>query len=275
MELHEHMAQVYEDNLEPIKAMPHWRTIIRLDRKREEIRDKLISMYYLTNQDKQLIELYIEELKYRQQDKDLYYDLGNLHSSRGEVRKAEGIFWKLFKIFPDELNAGLRLIDIYEYRRNSSMAFKIYDDLIEKKLANQDLILRYVGYLVQDKKIFKASQILEQAIVDFSKNLVLQETLADTYVQLGARQKALKLYEQLYRENPQDNKTALNLADIYAGLRNYKKAVEFLENYHENQQGDYRSHHLLGDMYAALGDTNVSQREYEAALTLLRASAGK
>ena len=275
MTLHKHMAEVYEDNLEPIKAVVHLEALMWLGDKRKEIRYQFISLCQLTDQYKQLIGFYEEELKQGLADRDTYYALAKIYSRQRKDREAEGVLLKLLKDFPNEVKAKLQLIGIYEYRGHMNKAFRIYEDLINKKLVDVDFILRYVNHLFQKKEIIKSSEVLEKASVDFPESFTLKETLANTYFQLGEKKKAVKLYEQCYQQNSQNDRIVLSLANIYADLKDYKKATECLEKYHEKNQGDYRSHHLLGDMRAALGNTDASQREYEKALKLLRINSGK
>lgn len=106
---------------------------------------------------------------------------------------------------------------------------------INNNLEKPEYVLLKGINLKQKGEYSEALVIFEEILKEDSKNKVLLEEIAESYIKLGDYKKAVFYYEEAMRYSERDVRLIKNLAYTYYLDKNYKKSLEYLEKLYEKE----------------------------------------
>jgi DNA-binding SARP family transcriptional activator len=119
--------------------------------------------------------------------------------------------------------------------------------------------------LLQDARVHEAKEELEAALHLQPRDPKGQDLLAVVYFRLGLYPRAIQIYEQLHRDNPQDASLMINLALSYLKTGQSQSAREVLEQLVQQAPDHRRAWGYLGLAYERLGDLDKAEQALDRA----------
>ena len=117
--------------------------------------------------------------------------------------------------------------------------------------------------LLQDSRVHEAKEELEQALLLQPRDPKGQDLLAVVYFRIGHYPRAIQIYEQLKRDNPDSPSLRLNLALCYLKTGQAQLAREELEEVVRVQPDHRRAWGYLGLAYERLTDYDKAELAFE------------
>lgn len=220
-----------------------------------------------------------------------YYELAHIYELSSEYGLALEYSEKAIKIDPD--NYWYRVLYAHSLQRNGNLngAIKQYQILIEKDGGNPDLYFDLGGMQlyaekykdaietfntlenivgiteelsVQKEKIYiklgdvdKAAEEIKKLITAFPDELRYQGMLADLYVANNMEEKALEIYQNILKIDPNNPYANLSLHDYYKKLNKDEEAFESLKKAFASEALDIDTKmKILLSYYAATETSN-------------------
>ena len=139
-------------------------------------------------------------------------------------------------------------------------------DSVREVASEEFLFHLYRGAeLLQDARVHEAKEELEAALHLQPRDSKGQDLLAVVYFRLGLYPRAIHIYEQLHRDNPNDNALLVNLALCYLKTGQSQSAREVLEQLVQATPDHRRGWGYLGLAYQQLGDLEKAELAFERA----------
>jgi tetratricopeptide (TPR) repeat protein len=105
----------------------------------------------------------------------------------------------------------------------------------------------------------------------FAQNngLLNKFALAESYEHSGDFEKASKIYEELYRRDPQNNLYFESLNRTHVQLKNYAASVNLIENQIAKNPSDINLYGLLGSTYSLMGNEEKAYQVWDEPFSFL------
>jgi tetratricopeptide (TPR) repeat protein len=205
----------------PGKAIPNFKTALRLNKKYNEARCNLGSALLLTgNTDEAIIQL---ERTLEENPKNLiaWNSLGNAKKSKNSVGEAKKAFKQALFLDPSYLNAlnsyGVLLSQDGEYKKS----IKQFESALEISSTDMEIFTNYLNALAADDQTEKAIQLLKESSTQVSRSPRLQLLMAELQARIGNLEKSIDLLTKLIRQEP-----------------NYFEAYRLLSSVHKFKESD-------------------------------------
>ena len=284
--LHNFLANFYEDNLMLDKASLHWHQILRLDNSFEGIKNKLLSFYILFKHNDALIDFYEMQQKRGQTDISDLYELGRLYALTGQDKKEQALYWNILKDHPHEKDAQLRLISLYQSKRDTGSVFSLYRRIISQYPQEEQFMFDYIEQLLNNGQPQEALALLYKLHIKNSGDYRVINIMANEYLEEKDYSSAKTLLEeflvknfgiaeimgpgrrteidskalQKLLENSENNFNVIGtLADVYIELQNYQQALLLLKVLGGHDPDNSRIQIKLGEMYYQMKDVVNAQ----------------
>jgi tetratricopeptide (TPR) repeat protein len=182
----------------------------------------LASIYVETHQTTELYQL-IEEFPFLEEN--LLPVLASHYLANKDYQNAEKYYQQLLNKSPDNQQYPEILASIYIQTKQEQKLPRLIE---QYPILENELLPFLASYNLQQKNYLQAETYYKKLVSRDSDKLDYSEVLASIYVQTEQQDKALPLYEKLYRLNP--NKYAENLASHYLYVsKDYLKSIKILE----------------------------------------------
>ena len=181
-------------------------------------------------------------------DSNVYFELGNLYHTRGEIGRAIKSFKKTLELEPSHTDASISLSVLLNDVGQYDEARKVFEETDRRVKKGES------GSLIDDKHINKKFSL---------KHL----ELADLYLTYNRFDEALFELKKASALDPENLDFRLKLAKIYSKKGFKGKAVDELAKL-KNEQPDYLEARVaLGVVYFGLGNILEAQTEWEKVLS--------
>ena len=181
---------------------------------------------------------------------------------------------KLYKTLisenPDEVAYKIQLGNLYVRSGKDDLALDVFKQIRKSHPSDIDTLMAMSGIFRRQKKYDESIAVLEQALVIGAdipkKNAEISYNLGFTYRLMGNYAEAVRAFESVIEENPQDVLTYNHIGAIYALKGKHAKAIE---SYQRGLKFDPNHPVLqfnLARSYAELGDIQKAFYYYEGAL---------
>ncbi len=181
-------------------------------------------------------------------DSSVYFELGNLYHTRGEIGRAIKSFKKTLELEPSHTDASISLSVLLNDVGQYNEARKVFEET-DRRVKKGDS-----GSLIDDKHINKKFSL---------KHL----ELADLYLTYNRFDEALFELKKASALDPENLQFRLKLAKIYSKKGFKGKAVDELVKL-KNEKPDYLEARVaLGVVYFGLGNILEAQTEWEKVLS--------
>lgn len=136
-----------------------------------------------------------------------------------------------------------------------------------RELASEDFLFHlYRGSeLLQDNRVHEAKEELEQALLHQPLDAKGQDLLGVVYFRLGLYPRAITIYEQLIRSNPEDPALLVNLALCYLKTGQSQEARSTLEQLVRLAPDHRRAWGYLGLAYERVGNFEKAEDAFQRA----------
>lgn len=178
---------------------------------------------------KRAIEQYVALSELRPNDLEVWLTLGRLQRHAQNSLGAEAAFQKVLEAEPDNETALLELARLYSDLGDQPRTA----DILRRIVANNP-DPRTLGALArsyeQQEEFGLAVEAYRQALAMAPDNVLLKRSLAQNLALTGQPGEAIKLYEELVKEDPNDSDSYLRISQIHGQQREYKEALAALES---------------------------------------------
>ncbi len=169
------------------------------------------------------IEQYQKVVEQDPSDADSWLMLGRLYKASQDSVNSEKAYKKALELDPDNEFAISGLAQVYSDLGDSKQAVELWKKLADKDPRPQALSALARAY--EDEGDFKsAAETLERALEAAPKDSDLKKSLAFDLLRADETDEALKVYNDLAQEDPQDPELQLRLSEGYRQKRDFAKA---------------------------------------------------
>jgi tetratricopeptide (TPR) repeat protein len=196
-------------------------------------------------------------------DAESWVMLGRLHHVSRDSVEAEKAFNEALKAEPDNEDALYNLAMLYSDLGDTKRAVEKLKAAADKN-PNERMLASLASFYEQLRDFKSAAQSLRRALELAPDNPRLLRGLAEDLLRSDQLDEALRLYQQLARDNPRDAQLRLRISQVYRFQRDFAKAREELN---KTKALDPE------DMDARLEDTSLLEAEGKTgeAVTALKA----
>ena len=199
----------------PEKAIPNFKTALRLNKKYNEARCNLGSALLLTgNTDEAIIQLE-RTLEENPKNHLAWNSLGNAKKSKNLIHEAEESFKKALVLEPKYLNAlnsyGVLLSVEREYKRS----LKHFEKALDISSTDLEVFENYLDALSGDEQTEKALKLINENLGKFSYPTSLKLLKADLLARIGNLEESIDILMKLIDQDPTNFAPYLSLSAIY------------------------------------------------------------
>jgi tetratricopeptide (TPR) repeat protein len=137
-----------------------------------------------------------------------YVTVANTLYSRGDVRQAMGIYRRILRLAPLDVNIRTKLIELL-------ISYGQLDQAIEQYLALADTYLQLANPDKAREKYMEALKLAPRGSTGRLWTNQIMHKIGETDMQRGDWRRALRTYEQLKSIDPQDERARLMLIELY------------------------------------------------------------
>ena len=171
---------------------------------------------------------------------------------------------------PDDKDLYFQLGNLYVKSGKDDMALSVFNDIIKDDHKNIDALIAIGGIYRRQKKFDESIAVLENALIADGDNPDTQATisynLGFTYRQMGKLNEAISCFEDVVFQHPDDVLAYNHLGAIYALQRKHVKAINA---YQKGLKADPNHPVILLNIaksYEAVDEKQKALSSYEAAL---------
>jgi tetratricopeptide (TPR) repeat protein len=262
------MAQIYLETARVEKAVAELREAARLDPAFYDAR-RLLGRLLIdtsggvrTKVDEALVEL---DAAYRQRPSDIGTGLAivQIHLGAGRLDAAETVLKELADFTPDNRTVNFQLSQLLT-RNGKPEESKVY---LERVVAEEPTFAPAVFQLVDmyqaDREWARAAAVLEPLAQADIANLDLQRRLGFFYLRAGRADDAVRLFENLIKVEPGDERTLYMLAESLSAAGDYEKANVLYRRLLQKRPTD-------PELLISLGANQLAQSNFEDAKSTFR-----
>ncbi len=197
--------------------------------------DKIIDYYYALTASKLLhspdetISLLNKEIERNAPDSYLFEALGDQYFRLSKNEQAESCFLKAIKINKKQSSAYISLIKTYHRLGQKSKVGTVFRDYLNLYPDDDKTRRYYINHLYNTGNFKKTAKEIERYSSRFEVDSTLNKLLSRCYINTGEYQKAMILYRQLLRANPDNGNYLLSYAYCLDKLCKTKEALDLLE----------------------------------------------
>lgn len=156
------------------------------------------------------------------------------YETKGNAVKANEYYLKAGKIYPTRYEVTFGLAKTYGWLHNDKLALKYYQQLLIQSPNNEDLLAAYANYLKDNKSYSEAMGIYEKLLIKSKDAKDIEKYNADIaqiYFFQKDYQSALKMYFDIYNQNPNNSESQKAIALTYFVLGDFENSIAFYQKY--------------------------------------------
>lgn len=161
------------------------------------------------------------------------------YENQGDAANANKYYLEANKIYPSRYEVKFGLAKTYGWLHKDTLASKYYQELLAKTPDNEDLLAAYANYLKDTKHYSEAmdiyNKLLAQAKGEKSEKNEQREkyktNIAELFFLQNDYKTSLKLYFDIYKNNPSNLEIQKAIALNYFVSGDFKKSIEFYQKY--------------------------------------------
>jgi len=155
--------------------------------------------------------------------------LAELYMRSHDFSKAAETLRQITGIDPGNLESRYRLIALLELQGKSEDLAEQYSFLLDYSGPNTLLAMKLGDLYVKNKSYDKAASVLSKALVNDRGNVFLLDALGQAYAMNKDLTNAIKTYEQLLDNKPDDGAVHARIGSLAIQKGDYEKGVEHLK----------------------------------------------
>lgn len=165
-----------------------------------------------------------------------YLKQAQSYETQGNAKQANDYYLKAYKIDSTRYEAKFGLAKTYGWLHNDKLAMSHYQELLHQTPSNTDLLESYANYLKDTKNYSEAMEIYKKLLAqtkgrDSEKSEKYNANIAEIYFLQQDYKTSLKLYNDIYNENPNNPDIQKAIALLYFVSGDFNKSIEFYQKY--------------------------------------------
>jgi tetratricopeptide (TPR) repeat protein len=187
----------------------------------------------------------------------IYYNLGKLYADTKNYEKAEIFYKKALKIKPNFPALQNNLATLYDRQGKKAKAFRYLKRSYwldpSNAVVNMNLGLFFLKKHMPDKALFHLEKSKSPELLNNYYGY-----MGIAFKQKGQSGKAITLFKEALRANPEDIMSSLHIAELYSIMGHPDEADKAAEKALSKMAGDMtRFHQVLHDLYNKDGMENI------------------
>lgn len=154
--------------------------------------------------------------------------LAGLYYQEKNIDSAIIYYERAVKFFPEKENLELTLGNLYSENKNYDKAGLIFDSFDRKYGVNETSTISSVKNLVAQSKFDEALIRIQKLLKEYPDEILFNGLLADIYRGKGENDKAMDVYNELLKRNPDNPQIQLALCDFLITEKSYPDLFELL-----------------------------------------------
>lgn len=195
-----------------------------------------------------------------------YYELGGMMLDKGAVDSALILTQKAISLEKTNLWYRLQETEIYERMQDYKRLAKCWEEIVNQHNDVLDYYYELADAYLMDNNGEKAIKVLDR----IEKRYGVSETVSlhqkEIWEAMGRSDKALDEIEQLAKAMPHETKYSAMMAEVYMKRKDYKRAKQYYDQVLKNNPNDEFIHFSLANYYKHTGDRAAAHRELEQGL---------
>lgn len=201
--------------------------------------------------------------------------LGGLYYQEKNIDSAIIYYEKAVKFYPEKENLILTLGNLYSESKKYEKAALIFDSFDSKYGVNEMSTLSAVRNLMAENKYTEALTKIKVLLAEFPDEVVYNGLLADIYGGLGDKQKALDIYSDILKKNPDNGQIQLALCDFLINENHYEELFRLISDVILNNKIEVENKISLMARIIEIPGINKYNDKLITALILLEANYNK
>ncbi len=189
-----------------------------------------LAKIYLQKKDMQVAENYAQKaIDYHPENETYLYLAGLLYQNNNKMKESEQIFEQLIKKDDRNLSYYLNLADAYLKDKNFKEAMKVYDRVEKTFGISEMIVLQKSKVYIAQNKVAEARAEIERLSKSNPQSLEYRRMLADFDIQVQNYPQAIKTYNDILKEHPNDGFSHIGLAQCYTQQNKVDKVFKHLQ----------------------------------------------
>ncbi|HBA82495.1 MAG TPA: hypothetical protein DCZ95_00230 [Verrucomicrobia bacterium] len=267
---------IREFNDEFDAAFSNYQEAVRRDPDNEELALRMAMGLLQQKRNQEAIDT-IETLTKRKPDsKKALLWLALIYRATGQQEKVEQLYTQFIRRFPKDSTGYVELAALYSSQGQDQKAI----DLLEKAARNVSEpldVLRALGSIYLQRSITQgrpdeerknrqaAIRIFERLTHDYPDDIAVLYQLGDLYILDQQLEKAIECFEKIETRYPNNLQVKQKLALSFVASGNKEKAIEQLEQIAAKRPDNPRVFFYLGELYEETGDKDKAAMNYQFA----------
>jgi tetratricopeptide (TPR) repeat protein len=195
--------------------------------------------------------------------------IGLLHEARGDLPNAIAQFAWYFDEYPESVEMGLKLSDLYRRVKQYDRADSLSRQLVAQNGPRGDVLNGWAVLRLDRGDTLGALDCYRQALAADSLDQQTLQNMAGLFIQQQAFDSAAVLYGRLNAANPGDPYLyGRTLGLLYYYAKRYEDAEKVFTGLLSSKDADYEVHFYLGLVYGGRENFTAATGELEKALAI-------
>ena len=190
-----------------------------------------------------------------------YYELGGMMLDDGAVDSALILTQKAISLNKNNLWYRLQETEIHERRQDYRQLAECWEEIVKQHSDVLDYYYELADAYLMDNEGEKAIKVLDR----IEKRYGVSETVSlhqkEIWEAMGRSDMALKEIEQLAKAMPHETKYSAMMAEVYMKRKDYKRAKQYYDQVLKNNPNDDFIHFSLASYYKQTGDHQAAIQE--------------
>jgi tetratricopeptide (TPR) repeat protein len=270
------VGRFYEYNDEFDAAFSNYQEAVRRDPDSEELVLRLTSSLLQQKRNQEAIDTIQALVKRNPQSQKALIWLALIYRATGQQDKVEETYAQLIRKFPKETAGYVELAALYSSQGRDEEAINLLEKAAKQVREPLD-VLRALGSIYLQRSLIQgkaadekknrlsAIRIFERLGREYPDDIAVQYQLGDLYILDQQLEKAIECFEKIEAKYPNNLQIKQKLALSFVASGNKEKAIEQLEEIASKRPDNSRVFYYLGELYEETGQTNKAVMNYEFA----------
>jgi tetratricopeptide (TPR) repeat protein len=265
-DIHLALSEIYQRQNKKNETIEILKECLSFDKKSSEpgilkVKMRLAAIYYSTGDRNSANQYMGDVLKEDPKNADALQLQGTMYLQDGKGAEAVSSFRSVVTAKPQDETAYLLLARAHVMNNEKLLALDVLKNGTRALPDSIQLRKELIGFHVSNKDLTSAESELKVLLDKKDKNFSTLSFAGDTYMALGKKEKALEIFRQLEKENPDLPLGYIKTAQYYIDARNIDKAAASLENGRKRIPGSV-------DILTNLVKVYTARKEYPKAIAI-------
>jgi len=155
--------------------------------------------------------------------------VAGIYYQENKIDSVVYIYEQIVELAPNNDDLRFSLANLYSEKGDFENAIKVHQEIQQKYGMNETSTLAYIQNLIFAGRLDLALEEVEEAIKLLPDEIGFYAQLAEIYGKQGEGVKAIEVYKQLLKDNPQNKQILMAICDFLLNERNYYELFQILD----------------------------------------------